>query len=574
MLSVDDRRQTVKTIRYVAILALSCAALCGCSTPRDSRAPSPAPGSAAATPSPVAARPLPHAGPWANRWADGAVFYQIFVRSFADGDGDGIGDLKGLTARLDYLNDGNPATRTDLGVEGIWLMPVFESPSYHGYDVVDYETIEKDYGTNEDFRRFLDEAHRRGIRVIVDFVMNHTSAQHPWFQESSSSPSSPRRDWYVWRQDDPGWTQPWGTGRTWHEKDGAYYFGLFWGGMPDLNFRNPAVRDEIERLALVWLDRGVDGFRLDATRHLVEDGPGNGQCDSPETHAFLKEFSAVIRSKHPDALLVGENWTGTDAIAEYYGSVATIPGGDELPMSFDFPLAGSIVDGVKAGDGASIATKVEEILRTYPRGVLDGTFLTNHDMVRLATQLGGEPARLRSAAAILMTLPGTPFVYYGEEVGLENGKGGGDEAKRTPMPWDATAGGGFTTGQPWEPLAPGRETRNVAAESADPGSLLSRYRDLIHLRAATPALRTGSYKAQPGGMPASVLAFVREADGSRVLVAHNLGASAAEVAAIDLGQGASVAPLWTDPRAELAPAADGRYTLRLPPGASGVWATR
>src|SRR5262245_24492704 len=214
---------------------------------------------------------------WKNDWARGAVFYEVFVRSFADSNGDGIGDLRGLTAKLDYLNDGDPATDGDLGVDALWLMPVFDSPSYHGYDTVDYEKIEPDYGTGEDFDRFLAEAHRRGIRVILDFVMNHSSSQHPWFVESASSPTSARRDWYVWRADDPGWTQPFpggGSNHTWHAKNGAFFYGIFWSGMPDLNFSTPAVRQEIERLAASWLARGVDGFRLDATRHLFANGPG------------------------------------------------------------------------------------------------------------------------------------------------------------------------------------------------------------------------------------------------------------------------------------------------------------
>ncbi|HSF44229.1 MAG TPA: alpha-amylase family glycosyl hydrolase, partial [Thermoanaerobaculia bacterium] len=209
----------------------------------------------------------PAASPASPSWARGAVFYEVFVRSFADSNGDGIGDLQGLISKLDYLNDGNPRTSQDLGVDALWLMPVFQSPSYHGYDVVDYETIESDYGTNADFERLLAEAHRRGIRIIVDFVMNHSSSQNPWFVDSASSPASPRRDWYVWRADDPGWTQPWGgNNRVWHPKNGAYYYGVFWGGMPDLNFSTPAVRREMERLAAFWISRGVDGFRLDATR--------------------------------------------------------------------------------------------------------------------------------------------------------------------------------------------------------------------------------------------------------------------------------------------------------------------
>ncbi len=381
-------------------------------------------------------------------WARGSVFCEIFVRSFADSDGDGIGDLRGLTSRLDYLNDGDASTTTDLGIEGIWLMPVFASPSYHGYDTIDYEAINPPYGTTADFDAFIAAAHARGIRVVLDLVINHTSNRHPWFVESSASPRAPKHDWYVWRTDDPGWRQPWGGGPTWHELNGAYYYGVFGGGMPDLNFENPSVRAEVKAIASYWLERGVDGFRLDAARHLVEDGPGDLQTNTPGTHAFWKEFAAHVRSVEPEALLVGENWTSTENIAPYFGSTATVAGGDELPMSFDFPLAGSILRAVRTGDASPIVATLADIARLYPAGVLDGTFLSNHDTPRVATELGSDPVRLRSAAALLLTLPGSPFLYYGEEIGLAGGKP--DPNIRTPMPWnDREAGGGFTTGTPW-----------------------------------------------------------------------------------------------------------------------------
>jgi glycosidase len=512
---------------------------------------------------------------WDHEWARGAVFYEVFVRSFQDSNGDGIGDLPGLISRLDELNDGNPATDNDLGVDALWLMPVFSSPSYHGYDAVDYETIEPDYGTNADFERLLDEAHRRGIRVIVDLVMNHTSSQHPWFVESAASPLSPYRDWYLWRADDPGWTQPWGgANHTWHEKNGAYYYGVFWGGMPDLNYSTPAVREEMKRIAAVWLQRGVDGFRLDATRHLFANGPGDLQNDQPETHVFLKEFAAHVRGVAPRSVLVGENWTETPIIAKYYGSTETVRGGDELPMSFDFPLATAILEGVKAGESAGIAGKLEEIAELYPAGVLDAPFLTNHDQTRIATVLEGDPAKLRSAAAVLLTLPGTPFLYYGEEVGLQNGPGGKDEFKRTPMPWDSSAGGGFTSSTPWYDFAPGKETENVAGQTNDPNSLLSWYRRLIRVRKSSEALRTGSITLlNPSNKSAPILAFVRESNGERVLVAHNLSASEAEAGPFDLPGSAAEALL--SPAGGVAPVrGEGGWRVRLPAGGSGVWVLR
>ncbi len=516
---------------------------------------------------------------WRHEWVRGAVFYEVFVRSFADSDGDGIGDLPGLVAHLDDLNDGDPATGRDLGVDALWLMPVFASPSYHGYDVTDYEAIEPDYGAEDDFERLLAEAHRRGIRVIVDLVLNHTSSEHPWFREAASSPASPRRDWYVWRPDDPGWTQPWGgTNPTWHplpsSPGGAFYYGIFWGGMPDLNYRNPAVLTEMERIADLWLDRGVDGFRLDATRHLVADGPGALQNDTPETHAVLEAFAAHVRRRHPEAVLVGENWTDTATIATYFGSTERIAGGDELPMSFDFPLAEAILEAVKGGVAEPVATTLAEVERLYPPGVIDAPFLTNHDQVRLATQLGGDPVRLRLAASILLTLPGAPFLYYGEEIGLPNGPGGGDDRlKRTPMPWNGEEPGhGFTRGKPWFPFVVAGPEVSVAAQRDVPGSLLARYRELIRLRHASEALGKGEIEVLDTGEPA-LLAYLRRAGDETVLVAHELGAS--PVAATLTVPGTvllteSPEPLLADPGAKLR-ARDGALEIALPPGATGIW---
>ena len=472
-----------------------------------------------------ASRPAPVRSPGdrsLQTWANGAVFYEVFVRSFQDSNGDGKGDLKGLISRLDYLNDGNPATATDLGVDALWLMPVFASPSYHGYDTTDYETISRDYGTNADFEQLITEAHRRGIKIVIDLVLNHTGVGHPWFRESASSASSPKRDWYIWSTTELHWGQPWNSGaETWHERRGVWYYGLFWGGMPDLNYRTPAVREEMKRIAALWLSRGVDGFRLDAARYLVEDGPGPGQADTPETHAFWKEFAARVRSVNPDAPLIGENWTDTELIAPYYGDTSAVPGGDELPLNFDFPLASQIVQGVLGGNAEGIATKLEEVKRTYPPGATDVPFLTNHDQRRVASELRNDPDKLRTAAAVLLTLPGTPFLYYGEEVGLQNGPETADEDKRTPMPWDSSQGGGFTTAEPWHDFAPGRETANVAAQTGDPGSLLSRYRNLIRARHASAALSRGALEVLSGSGP--LLAFLRREGTERVLVVHNLG---------------------------------------------------
>lgn len=522
----------------------------------------------------VPAPPRPADPGWQLEWARGAVFYEVFVRSFQDSDGDGKGDLEGLISRLDYLNDGDPSTDTDLGVDALWLMPVFESPSYHGYDTIDYGKIAADYGTNAVFLRLLDEAHRRGIRVIVDLVVNHSGSGHPWFVSAAASPSSPYRDFYVWSPTDPGWKQPWGgnTG-TWHPGGGAYYYGVFWRGMPDLNWRSPALREEMKRIASLWLERGLDGFRLDATRYLVETGAGAGQADTPETHAALKEFSAHVRRVKPDALLVGENWADTRTIATYYGA-PTIPFGDELPASFNFPLSERILMAVSESDGTLIASKLDEVLKAYPPGALDAPFLTNHDQTRLATQLGRNQGRLRNAAAILLTLPGAPFLYYGEEIGLENGPTGGDESKRTPMPWNASPGGGFTTGTPWFGFAPGRDTANVAAQTSDPGSLLSRYRNLIRARKAAPALAKGDLVLlSPLSGFSPVLAFQRRTASETVLVVHNLS-DAFTVAGPYAVNGTSFERVFVDGSAGDPSGSPGAIRVPLPPRGTGVWRVR
>ena len=511
---------------------------------------------------------------WNHAWAEGAVFYEVFVRSFSDSNGDGKGDLTGLISKLDYLNDGNPATSQDLGVDALWLMPVFASPSYHGYDTTDYETINPDYGSNEEFARLLSEAHRRGIRIILDFVVNHTSSQHPWFEESAAGASSARRDWYVWSPTDLGWTQPWGNGPTWHAKNGAYYYGIFWSGMPDLNWRAPAVRDELKRLARLWLDRGVDGFRLDATRHLVETGPGPGQSDVPETHAVLKELAASVRAAHPEAVLVGENWTETPVIATYYGSSTVVPGGDELPMNFDFPLSTEILGSVNSGNATGIAGKLTEILTLYPRGALDAPFLTNHDQVRVATQVGGNAGKMRNAAAILLTLPGAPFLYYGEEIGLANGTTGNDEAKRTPMPWDSSPGGGFTTGSPWFPFAPGKEATNVAGQMNRVDSLLSRYRNLIRVRRSSSALSRGELEVlTPASGSSPTLAFLRTEGEDRVLVAHNVTDGIAVAGPLPVAA-ASAEKLFGDQGVGDLSGATGAWSVVLPPRATAVFRLR
>jgi glycosidase len=533
-------------LRSTFVLAALAVAACA-------RAPVPPP----AAPPPAAPAP----------WWRGAVFYEVFVRSFQDSNGDGKGDLPGLIQRLDYLNDGDPRTTTDLGVDALWLMPVTASPSYHGFDATDYEHVNRDYGTDADLDRLVAEAHRRGMRVILDLVLNHTSDQHPWFRDSASSATSPKRDWYVWSPTDLGWPQPWNpaSGSTWHERNGAWYYALFWGGMPDLNYRTPAVREEAKRIARYWLQRGVDGFRLDAIRHLVESGPGPGQSGSSENHAFLRELRAAVREARPDAVLVGEVWSRAEDIALYYGT-----DGDELQLLFDFPLASAIVKSVNGGDATDVTYALSEIRREYPPGAVDAPFLTNHDQIRLATELASDAGKLRLAAAVLLTLPGAPFVYYGEELGMQQPRSSDDEFKRQPMPWDGSPAGGFTTGRPWYRLPPGHERANVAAESRDPDSLLSRYRALVAARHASPALARGDIVVL--AVPSTALAWVRRGEGESVLVVHNLSPSTLEVPGI-VAPGTAPEPVFADEGASLAHAGSG-WSATLPPWGSGAWRLR
>ena len=436
-------------------------------------------------------------------WWNDAVFYEIFVRSFQDSDGDGIGDLPGLTARLDYLNDGDPATDSDLGITGIWLMPINDSPSYHGYDSTDYRAINPDYGTMEDFETFLAAAHARGIKVIVDFVMNHCSNQHPWFAQAAAGDPA-YRDYFRWSASDPGDTGPWGQD-VWHWNSSGYYYGLFWSGMPDLNYDHQAVRDEMFATAGWWLDTvGVDGFRLDAVLYIDED---QGQLEStPETLQFWHDYNAHVKAVNPDMLSVGEAWTGTGTVLQYVSE-------DRLDLCFEFEQAGAMLGAVNDGDAGWVGTKAAQVYSQYPY-LQYATFLTNHDQNRTFTVLGQDEGKNRAAAGLLLTLPGVPFLYYGEEIGMTGSKP--DEFIRTPMQWDDSAGAGFTSDFPWISFNGNFDQYNVAAETGDPASLLSSYRRLIHLRNEAPALRRGSLILLECGESA-VLAHAR-VRGSQTLV--------------------------------------------------------
>jgi alpha-amylase len=440
-------------------------------------------------------------------WWNDTVFYEIFVRSFYDSDGDGTGDFQGLTQKLDYLNDGDPETDTDLGITGIWLMPINDSPSYHGYDSVDYRSINPDYGTMSDFRAFLAAAHERGIRVIVDYVMNHCSDQHPWFVASEEEDPY-YRDFFRWSQTDPGQTGPWGQD-VWHWNPSGWYYGLFTGSMPDLNYETQAVRDSMFQTASYWLDDvGVDGFRLDAVLYILEDG--DQLQNTPSTLQFWHDFNTHIKSVKPDAMTVGEAWTNTSTVLQYVTD-------DRLDICFEFDLAYNMLGAVNSGDASGVRGQAAWVVDSYPY-LQFATFLTNHDMDRAFTVLGEDEGKAKAAAGIYLTLPGVPFVYYGEEVGMVGS--GSDINSRTPMQWTGGANAGFTTGTPWQTINWNYGEYNVADEEQDAGSLLEWYKDLIRARAASPALRQGTY-GPLSSSESSVLAFVRDHEQETVLCMVN-----------------------------------------------------
>lgn len=411
-------------------------------------------------------------------WWNDAVFYQVFVRSFKDSDGDGVGDFNGLTEMLDYLNDGDPSTTTDLGITGIWLMPITQSPSYHGYDVVDYYSVDSEYGTKEDFQRMVEEAHKRGISVIVDLVLNHTGLDHPWFKASDAG--DPKyRDWYIWSDEKPSYLGPWGQPVWYPAKDG-YYYAVFWSGMPDLNVENPEVTQELYNITEFWLkDMNVDGFRLDAIRHFVEQG--SAQENTPKTHAWLQGYFQFYKSLDPTVFTVGEAWTETSEVLDYIG--------DEVDIAFEFDLAEDFVRAANGPIASAASQQLKVVVENYPPGQY-GVFLTNHDQNRVMSNLGGDFNKAKLAAIMLLTAPGVPFIYYGEEIGMTGTKP--DEDIRLPMQWRADGPGvGFTTGKPWRAAAQDWPTTNVASQDSDPDSLLNLYRTLIHLRNEHASLRSG-----------------------------------------------------------------------------------
>jgi alpha-amylase len=455
------------------------------------------------------------------KWPYG-VKYEVFVMSFADGDRNGKGDFKGLTAKLDYLKE--------LGVNGLWLMPIMPSDTYHKYHVIDFRNIDPDYGTLDDFKKFIDEAHKRDIRVITDFVINHTGNLHPWFIEAQKGKGNPYRDWYVWAKKDSllerisKLEKPLESDdiRKWHESksdsSGEVYFGTFNSLTPDLNLDNPKVKAEIVDIAKFWLnDIKVDGFRMDAARHVFTDERFK------DNHAFWVWFKSEMEKIKPDVYLVGEVWSSAEVVAPYLKG---------LPSLFNFDLGYAITDVARAGQDTIGLVKRYKDIRDYYQSVtsdyLDATFVKNHDQTRLLTELKGDVNKAKMAASMLLTMPGTPYLYYGEEIGMLGDKlkvfedlFGPDAYVREPFVWDVDKKDPMQTG--WEKSHFSTDSTVVpfSKQQGDPSSLYYFYKKLIHIRNESEALTYGDIDV--AGITASeVVAFKRFHENEKVLVLHNV----------------------------------------------------
>ncbi|WP_442679828.1 alpha-amylase family glycosyl hydrolase [Sphingomonas sp. ASY06-1R] len=485
----------------------------------------------------------------APAWWQSGVIYQIYPRSFQDTNGDGVGDLLGIEQRLDYL--------VDLGVDAIWISPIYPSPMVDfGYDVADYTGVHPMFGTLADFDRLLAAAHARGLKLLLDFVPNHSSDQHPWFLESRSSRTSAKRDWYIWRDPAPdggppnNWISDFG-GSAWDydPATGQYYYHAMLREQPDLNWRNPELKAAMLDAMRFWFDRGVDGFRVDILWHMIKaaafpDNPANPDwaegmadkdrvlqlhsTDQPEVFELAAEMRALADSYEKDGqprVLVGEIYLPVERLMAYYGQA-----GEGVHLPFNFQLVEA------AWNARAIHRMVADYERALPPGGWPNWVLGNHDRPRIATRVGAAQARV--AAMLLLTMRGTPTLYYGDELGLtdvaippelvqdprelrEPGLGFGRDPVRTPMPWGDSAQAGFTTGTPWLPLNDDWRTRNVAVEAADPASMLALHRALLALRRAHPALAIGTVRliAAEG----DVLAYERFHQGEKIVVALNLG---------------------------------------------------
>jgi alpha-glucosidase len=491
-------------------------------------------------------------------WWMRGVIYHIYPRSFQDSNGDGVGDLRGILQRLDYC--------VELGVDAIWLSPVYPSPmADFGYDVSDYTNIHPMFGTLEQFDRLMAEVHDRGLKLILDFVPNHTSERHPWFEEARASRSSPKRNWYLWRDPAPdggppnNWLSQFG-GSAWQldERTGQYYYHAFLKEQPDLNWRNPEVVAAMHDVLRFWMARGVDGFRVDVLWHLVKDeefrsnppnpdwrgvGPPHHSqiplytTDRPEVQDIVRGLRKVV-DEFDDRTLIGEIYLPLERLVAYYG---TDLGGIHLPFNFQLLQC--------AWDARGIARLIDQYEESLPAGGWPNWVLGNHDNPRIASRVGVEQARV--AAMLLLTLRGTPTVYYGDELGMVNvaippervqdpfernvpGIGVGRDPARTPMQWDSSRHAGFSVTEPWLPLSDDFQVVNVEAQSNDPASMLTLHRRLLRLRRSHAALSIGSY--EPVAMTGDLLAYIRSAGDERFLIAVNLGAGPYTVSLASVGR--------------------------------------
>ena len=476
-------------------------------------------------------------------WWQSAVVYQIYPRSFQDANGDGIGDLAGVRQRLPYL--------AELGVDAIWLSPIYPSPmADFGYDISDYTNVDPIFGSLPEFDSLLDEAHRRGIRLILDLVPNHTSNRHPWFIESRASRHSVKRDWYIWREPASdaappnNWLSEFG-GSAWEfdPHTGQYYCHTFLSAQPDLNWWNPEVRAAMYDVMRFWLARGVDGFRVDVIWHLIKDrefrdNPANaafrtGQpphqslvplytTDRPEVHDVIRQMRMVV-DEFSNRVLIGEIYLPIERLVAYYGR--DLQG---LHLPFNFALLSA------SWDARLIARLIDEYEFALPAGGWPNWVLGNHDRPRIASRIGEKEARC--AAMLLLTLRGTPTIYYGDEIGMAQASlrdseiqdpfekrvpGLGRDGCRTPMQWSDAKFAGFSTATPWLPVEPGYRNRNVAVQENEPRSILQLYRRLIALRRRHVALESGSYRQIKAANEA--LLFIREHGAEKLLIALNMG---------------------------------------------------
>ena len=455
------------------------------------------------------------------RWWQRAVIYQIYPRSFADASGDGVGDLLGIRQHLDHL--------TWLGVDGLWTSPIYPSPmADFGYDVANYTDVDPVFGSLEEFDALVDAAHRRDLRVLLDWVPNHTSDRHPWFMASRGSRDNPYRDWYVWRDEPNNWRQAFRDGPAWtlDQRTGQYYLHHFLPQQPDLNWNNPAVRSAMHDVLRFWLDRGVDGFRADVV-HLIgkdaallddphdREGSRVGWHHDPLTHRWLREIRAVLDSYDGDRVVVGEvNLSDPHEILAHTGT-------DQLHLAFNFNLLWAPWSATAFRDEIAAIEATAGDTGTWPTLVL-----SNHDVSRHRTRYGGDEHRARVAAVVLLTLRGTPFLYAGEELGLEDAvippgrvvDPGGRDPARAPIPWHGGTGHGWG-GEPWLPWPPEPSTRNADSQRRDQDSIAALYRRLLRTRRAEPALHGGGLELRDA--PEGVLAYDRHGEtGPRRVLAN------------------------------------------------------